>query len=112
MEHLMTDQSNDFFYAEYYVNLPTNYKSSKSYFLHIFKIIILHTHLKYLPYTHQNKNPTYTACVHAQTHTHTITACHVKNRTNIFTVELEDIVYRLLMQCNAKRHCIYLPVDT
>jgi len=81
MEHLMTDQSNYFIYAEYYVKMPTNYKSSKSYFLHIFKIIYLtHTHLKYLPYTHQTKNPTYTARVHAQTHTHT-QPLHVMSRT-------------------------------
>lgn len=108
----MTDQSNDFICTEYYVNLPTNYKPSKTYFLHIFKTIILHTHLKYLPCTHQNKNPTYTARVHAQIQTHNITACDVKNITNIFTVEPKDIVYRFLLQRNGKRHCIYLPVDT
>jgi len=37
----MTDQSNYFIYAEYYVNLTTNYKSSISYFLRIFKIMYL-----------------------------------------------------------------------
>ena len=51
-------------------------------------------------------------CTKTHTHTESITSCKVMNKTNIFTVELENIVDKILAQRNAQRHCIYLPVDT
>ena len=115
MEHLMTGWKYYFIYAEYYVNVPTSYKSSKSSSTFL-KSCISNTKIRYLPYTHKNKTPIYNAhvSVHKNTHTHTesITSCKVMNKTNIFTVELENIVDQILAQRNAQRHCIYLPVDT